>query len=471
MGKSFGKPQQGKWGASEVKPGMTAFLTDLEGDYDLWCRYVELSKVLQRSPTDESVELADGARFVYGGDIVDHSPGDLRLLDEIVKLNDRYPDRVVLIIGNRDVNKLRFNVELTNDHREAWPMREHRGVYWDRKGTPAQKLSDEELGENTLVSRLRWMLKHNMGAPSAFEARREELASKSPAGHLVDDAAVLRSFQEYAQPGGSLFKYLQRARLAAQIGDTLFVHGCLPRGADGWAPGWIPGPPPQQQVLPMAEWIEALEDFRMGKLKEVEDAKGRSPVTDAWSLVGGYDHPQPGSALTAYAMVKSGPDDVCGVQPTIISNSWLDHEKRPIELDEATVAWLREGGVRRIMCGHQPNGDAPLVFHTGDVSVVTADITYAKQVLWEVDGVRSAMSGKAVCEVILGPGIGDTTIHGFLSNDMAFEARLDDSAIGQTVAGGWRVKGRVNGQLLLSKNEGRSVINRLAAESEFVPDL
>ena len=51
--------------------------------------------------------LAEGAYFVFGGDVVDKGPGDIRLCRQLVALKRRHPDRVFLVVGNRDLNKVR----------------------------------------------------------------------------------------------------------------------------------------------------------------------------------------------------------------------------------------------------------------------------------------------------------------------------------------------------------------------------
>ena len=50
--------------------------------------------------------------FVFGGDAFDRGAGDLRVARLLIDLKRRYPDRVVLIIGNRDANKMRLTSEL-----------------------------------------------------------------------------------------------------------------------------------------------------------------------------------------------------------------------------------------------------------------------------------------------------------------------------------------------------------------------
>lgn len=86
------------------------YATDVEGNYDYWSRYIDLSKIL--NVVDNQLVLDDNAHFIYGGDVVDRGPGDLRVLADLVGLKRAYPDRVHFIMGNRDVNKMRIPVEL-----------------------------------------------------------------------------------------------------------------------------------------------------------------------------------------------------------------------------------------------------------------------------------------------------------------------------------------------------------------------
>lgn len=103
----------------------------------------------------EGVALREGCRFVYGGDVVDHQPGDLRLLDELLALKRRFGERVQLVIGNRDVNKLRLPFELTPQFCSDWPLKEHPGVYW-LTTRPRDSLPEKVLEENEVVEHLKW---------------------------------------------------------------------------------------------------------------------------------------------------------------------------------------------------------------------------------------------------------------------------------------------------------------------------
>ena len=448
--------------------GTITYVTDLEGDIDLWHRYVEASEVLRRVEDGNIELLGDDTHFVYGGDVVDHKPGDLRILEDLVALKKLYPDRVHLICGNRDVNKLRLAAELSAAHRDAWPLSKHPGVYWYQAGAPAKKLSEEELAADTPELRLKWILQATMGAASAFEARRQELSIRA-GGSSIDDDMVVKSFVEYAQPGGLLFEYLKHSRLAVILGCTLFLHAGLPRNADDWIPGWIPAwkaDEPAKQGLPLLEWIEELEALREAALQQCEAATpGAIDIADAWSMQGGYVHEHPGCALIQYSM-----RDMPGGQrqASVVYNGWLgDDDYLPIQPDDATLKWLCESGVARIVSGHLPHGDSPLIHRVAmDVTVITADITYAHEVTWAGDDNTDQTSNKAVCEVLLGPNSREGKIHGCLDNGTPFEARLDDDVVGRITTDGWRVKGRASGKLLLSRNKKWKFQNRLADESE-----
>ena len=212
------------------------YITDLEGNLELWHRSIDLSEVLRRG-ADSSLELCDDAAFVFGGDAVDHGPGDLQILKDLVGLKKRYPDRVHLLVGNRDVNKIRLMVELADEHCAAAPLSQHPGMYWNTPAKPSACLSEPELNSETMAMRLQWILARSMNAPKAFESRKQEL-SRFAGGEVVDDAAVVKSFQEYVRPGGLMFEYLSLAKLAIVLDGVLFVHAGLPHAGDAWAPGW-----------------------------------------------------------------------------------------------------------------------------------------------------------------------------------------------------------------------------------------
>ena len=109
-------------------------MTDFEGNFDYFMKLAAASVAFQVVETATGrLKLADGWRFVYGGDVTDHVMGDLRTLDALLKLRDRYgSDRVTLVMGNRDVNKMRLKFELAPQRLcpRQRPAHLVEGAYW-----------------------------------------------------------------------------------------------------------------------------------------------------------------------------------------------------------------------------------------------------------------------------------------------------------------------------------------------------
>ena len=107
----------------------------------------------------------------------------------------------------------------------------------------------------------------------------------------------------------------------------------------------------------------------------------------SWAAVGGYDHPQPGSRLMQYAMGWM-PDK--SVNPSVIyaegltkatsgynanaanHDSSMGQATKPLPEPSLEVArYLKEGQVNKVIVGHQPRGDAPLILDLGTGVQVT----------------------------------------------------------------------------------------------------
>ena len=217
------------------KPITVGYLTDLEGDYDYWVKYLNHSQIFERLESRPSsvpfsfsnhhptpLVLKDGCHFVFGGDLCDRNNGDLRLLMDFLSLKHRYPDRVHFILGNRDINKLRLFFSLQpNSVLEHHPPE----VYWLHNNPDLFRQAAEEVKPGDKVSKLRWILRRTMGAPQAFEHRKEELREL---GLPHRDEDVVDYFLKTLNPSkGLLWRYLSQGKIAMNFGDVLFVHGAV----------------------------------------------------------------------------------------------------------------------------------------------------------------------------------------------------------------------------------------------------
>ena len=74
---------------------MLAYVTDIEGSWDRLVSFCTDNPVISLS--QGSLRLADGATFVYGGDVCDRGPASQRVARVLVEASDRYGSRVVLL--------------------------------------------------------------------------------------------------------------------------------------------------------------------------------------------------------------------------------------------------------------------------------------------------------------------------------------------------------------------------------------
>ena len=260
-----------------------AYFTDVEGNWEYFLGCVEKSPALTLVGLEEGgsrarIDLADGWRLVFGGDVCDKGSavgGSIRVTRSLLLLKQRYAERVSLLLGNRDLNKCRLTSELHRAELHPSLLPHLPGPWWVPQGprcvTPIMYLrkrvakangiedpmavSDELLhAANTLPNRLRYILAETMGADGELERRAAELEHIRNSGgditHLVQTAAsvsdvkahdlgvyygneeqriidAVDSFLSSVAPGGFMFEYVHAGVLGCVVGDTLFVHGGL----------------------------------------------------------------------------------------------------------------------------------------------------------------------------------------------------------------------------------------------------
>eukprot|EP00796_Vickermania_ingenoplastis_P011862 gene11862-8150_t len=263
-----------------------AYLTDVEGDVDYLQRWVEQSKVVcweYRNPTamgessqrsskvvpaadlPEALTFVDldtfvlafkdeCSQFVFGGDGFDHGR-DLAFSRALLDFKKRFPDRVHLILGNRDLNKLvmrhifgpsplpassalegsssssrsadgtaatqlerligprlsfppgvsgHINPEMAEETvfpcvSGPPPKVSYLAYLQEQKGTS----EDDTSVQAEPVSFLKWALIHRLGSPNAFEHRRRELWEIKKQLQARDNVATPSSSSVVAPPTDS----------------------------------------------------------------------------------------------------------------------------------------------------------------------------------------------------------------------------------------------------------------------------
>lgn len=370
---------------------MLAYLTDIEGQWEKLASFAAGTEGLRLDDAG-ALHVAEDVTFVFGGDAIDRGPAGRRLIATLLDAHERQPERVVLLAGNRDLNKMRLAREL-------------------RGAPPPKPLPDELRGAPPGVL-LQWIMKNTMGAGQAFEHRRAELVAE---GRDASDEAVAQSYLDDLAPEGPLTRYLAACRLAYFDGDTLIVHGAV----TDENLRVVPGAP--DRASSVASWVASLNGFIAAEVAawRGELAHPVDPAAESWGGRGivAYQCPVPGTRLNQASVVYGRPTDDAG-------NPWLP--------SRAVVDALRRDGVRRLLVGHTPAGDAPAMLRDEGFSFVMADNSYGRQEL----GSRVTVEAQVRVR-------GETVLDGGTHVGVAYDE--DDRLVGlRDAASGQLVKGRLD---------------------------
>jgi hypothetical protein len=324
-----------------------AVLSDVEG------KWSKLETFAARNPAvfldaRGRLQLRPGARFVFCGDAVDQGPSGMRVVDALVDLKRREPDRVTLIAGNRDINKIRLPRELS-----AAAMAQPPAPYLEWLAGQGADARDDRSW------RLRWILAKTMGAPNAFAHRRAELAAAAgAAGSAVSDDRVVESFLAELAPGGRMRELLRHSQLAYRSpGRTaVFVHGGLTAENFGRVPGSAAG------YEELDSWLSALNAWFRAEVARWERGAPAPGQSYAGQALVEYQQPLPGTRANPESVVYARYSDETG-------NPRLPAEELSRRLSDAGIRW--------VISGHTPQGDAPTVLDAGPLKYVVVDNTEA----------------------------------------------------------------------------------------------
>jgi hypothetical protein len=345
---------------------------------------------------------------VFGGDAIDRGPSSRRIVRLLLDVKQRFPDRVVLLAGNRDINKLRIPRELTS----VLPKR-----------------APPEAGAWSSVERLRHILSMTMGAQDAFAHRAAELQHEQ---RPSSDDDVVQSFLDDLQPpSGTLFRYLAACQLAFQHHGTLFVHGGIDDESLGYVPGGTPTPT-------LATWTARLNAF----FTEQIDAYARQPLgvdEPAWMPIIQYQAPRDGGRNRQSVVYGRFGDD-----------AW----NNPGLPSAAAIHWLTRQGIHRVVVGHTPVGDLPAVLRTDDgaLEVIIADNSRSRvetSTVVTLTDDEVVMRGKTVLD--------DGTI---LDVDQTLPRQESIAPVGTVLPSGDIVKAVVDGACLLFRFEEKFAIRQ-----------
>lgn len=388
------------------------YITDVEGNLNYWDRCVALSSVLKRLPNGQLL-LNDNCAFVFGGDCFDKGPGDIRISRELVKLKKSYPDRVFLILGNRDVNKMLLASAL--EPREV--LRASTLVpppFWLPEDSSMTLFNFVGSQVATKKQRLLYMLKCTMNSVKSFEFRRAELSilAKTPLTAVTDAQVVDSYFEGIANTDGFYREYIDSAQLAVCIGNTLFVHGAVTPESIGFVPSLKTRY--KEQVIEghdmlessVQEWVGALNKFKVEAMAEFT----KQPFYDDTRAFRG------GEALCAYAHMKATS------RRTVMVSSFISQASGNLEpVPASVVSYLNRSGITRVVVGHKPLSDSPTVIATPLLEVINGDTSFSDPSAADQRG----LAHSEIC-IVGSEYVNQTQIHGVLKSGLrhAFALKL-----------------------------------------------
>jgi len=409
--------------------------------------------------------------------------GTVRVVRTLVALKRKYPDRVTLILGNRDLNKMRWTAQLAFEpnsfvpetgfamwaewnalHRvdgPCWvadaekragmtPAAYYRKMIAKSKGCAASDVSEADVSQfDTVANRIRWHFKEMMGADGEFERRRAELTLLSEIQRGRDSAVeateadVVCSTVESVQAGGFMREYLELGQLAHIHANCLYMHGGIVGGgcAEGeHAVGALPQADAREDDV--HEWVRRLNDWKSAQIGEWirepnwsgrRDGGGSSGGESVggggggggtpWRTLDGYVLHGGGQELQDYGLFTDN-------GPTVVLGRHLQKTGMPMHVPDDAMLKLNKAGIRRLILGHTPHGTCPTIIKSGGpgmvepgLMVVMADTSYS-------DMKAADCRGRAVSEVQLLDD-GKVRVHGVLPDGKQLCYALPDG-IGAT---------------------------------------
>lgn len=324
------------------------YITDIEGHKEFLEKQVVNSDVVYVN--NGKLEFKDDSGiFVFGGDVCDRGD-DIAVIKMLTEFKQAYPERVFLIAGNRDINKTRFLTELPKSAngelktsaddvvKPSFSRRSYKDFLEDRLDTP--------------VNRLKWILQDTMGAPGAFECRRQEL-QRITESEDISDEDVYASFRNSIEENGCMREYLESAQLALILGDTLFVHGSINANNINKVPVFstdnddLEGH--MQLVVSASEWVAELNHWYTQALNHcLANAEA--------DCIHNFSRQVSGAALQEYA---AGPGSRFKGQGVVVGNMFAGKNSVLSPVSIEVGRWLVENSLHRIVLGHQPHGQTP----------------------------------------------------------------------------------------------------------------
>lgn len=295
--------------------------------------------------------LHKDCHLVILGDLTDSGEENIFILNLLIHLKEDYGERVHIILGNRDLNKLRLLYELDEDGLK------------DNKGNKFRFKKWADLWENVAdksskVEKLKFIFKDTMGAPNLFGNLRKELAT----GDMISDQTVYNYYVDTFIP--NLVKLMSKSKLVDVVGDTIFAHGGI-QWYTRTSTRAEPNTPFVNKFNKLNSWaLECITSSHIDKIIAlVRYAEGGGVIMDANSKYPEYDAVNIYDYLLDRDPKKPAPYDMIDLKdtPSVVQRRWWNDKYELKGIDKTLAKKMHNEGYRRICGGHTPVGQLPVI--------------------------------------------------------------------------------------------------------------
>ncbi len=358
------------------------FVTDLEGKKEGLLNDLA-SKGLQFK--EGQLHFIDPkAELFIGGDLSDRGTDSIKIRRMIADLKSRHPDRVHIVWGNRELNKLGMLyvmplIETLSNHNlmgwfyQSTPEKQFElldliGKYSEwlitkgYVGPPTEAGKDPLKEANTPERRVEWFFEE-IGCKNCLEYHQQELSELS--GREVSRREAAEDYLKSLDPKkGEFYKFLEMGKFAVTKGRTIMVHGQINMGNFGIVPGR------NSRQTDVNQWVEELNSWGAKKLADIK--KGYKKKTQK-SILAIKELAHYSDTVWDYGLGKGFANEASVVY------AYRQKERNNFRLPEPEmINTLRSQGYSTLIVGHSPAGNIPLPLKADDFLQIMGDTSYGK---------------------------------------------------------------------------------------------